>query len=204
MKKRRSAALHAGEDGRRVVCEEGAGTYISTRAENRPGPLDNRSGHREVVALNFFLFLPPPLYLSTLWLTIFYITMTRPGLGTGSPAKALCDRKTCTKLKTTNLPRGFSSNQRSAATARILYGEHPLIQRYTFKRVLKSLQTNLFFFNFSTSTVCQTLNIAFLFLGVLENKDFNVKVSFLYTFLISTYRLTKIFSALPTCAASRG
>lgn len=147
MKKRRSAALHAGEDGRRVVCEEGAGTYISTstRAENRPGPLDNRSGHREVVALNFFLFLPPPLYLSTLWLTIFYITMTRPGLGTDSPAKARCDRKTCTKLKTTNLPRVFSSNQRSAATARILYGEHPLIQRYTFKRVLKSLQTTLFF-----------------------------------------------------------
>lgn len=93
----------------------------------------------------FFLFLPPPLYLSTLWLTIFYITMTRPGLGTDSPAKALCDRKTCTKLKTTNLPRVFSSNQRSAATARILYGEHPLIQRYTLKRVLKSLQTNLFF-----------------------------------------------------------
>lgn len=141
MKKRRSAALHAGEDGRRVVCEEGAGTYISTstRAENRPGPLDNRSGHREVVALNFFLFLPPPLYLSTLWLTIFYITMTRPGLGTDSPAKARCDRKTCTKLKTTNLPRVFSSNQRSAATARILYGEHPLIQRYTFKRVLTTL-----------------------------------------------------------------
>lgn len=190
MKKRRSAALHAGEDRRRVVCEEGAGTYISTstRAGNIPGPLDNRSGQREVVALNFFFsFLcPPPLYLSTLWLTIFYITMTRPGLGTDSPAKALCDRKTCTKLKTTNLPRVFSSNQRSAATARILYGEHPLIQRYTFKRVLKSLQTNLFFFNFSTSTVCQTLNIPFYyFLGVLENKDFNVKVSSLYTFLMS-------------------
>lgn len=189
MKKRRSAALHAGEDRRRVVCEEGAGTYISTstRAGNRPGPLDNRSGQREVVALNFFSFCPPPpLYLSTLWLTIFYITMTRPGLGTDSPAKALCDRKTCTKLKTTNLPRVFSSNQRSAATARILYGEHPLIQRYTFKRVLKSLQTNLFFSILAHLPFAKPLTFLFIiFLGVLENKDFNVKVSSLYTFLMS-------------------
>lgn len=125
MKKRRSAALHAGESRRRVVCQEGAGTYISTstREENRAGPLDNRSGHREVVALILFSFCPP--IFSTLWPIIFYTTVTRPGLGTDSPAKALCDRKTCTKLKTTNLSHVFSSSQRSAATARILYGEHP-------------------------------------------------------------------------------
>lgn len=125
MKKRRSAALHAGEDRRRVVRQEGAGTYISTsaREENLAGPLDNPSGQREVVALILFPFCPPSLW--TLWLIIFYITMTRPELGTDSLAKALCDRKTCTKLKTTNLSRVFSSSQRSAATARILYGEHP-------------------------------------------------------------------------------
>lgn len=65
--------------------------------------------------------------LLALWLTIFYITTTRPGSGTDSPGKALCDRKTCMKWKTTSLLQGFLSSRRSAAIARILYGKHPLL-----------------------------------------------------------------------------
>lgn len=87
--------------------------------QRRAGPLDNRWGQARTFAFNSV-----PILLPTSWLIIFYITMTRPGLGTDSPAKALCVRRTSTKLKTTNLSRVFLSSRRSAATARILYGEH--------------------------------------------------------------------------------
>lgn len=126
MKKRRSAALHAGGETR-AVCEEPASRYLHhlSRSLRTDLELRYRSGQHEVVALVFFgfLFLPPS---SPLWLTIFYITTTLPGLGIDSLAKVLCDRRTCTKWKTTNLSRVFSSSRRSAAIAQILYGEHPL------------------------------------------------------------------------------
>lgn len=135
---KRGAQLRSMQEERRVRSARSKSEQIPTSLvktlENRP-EAQISVGTARSCGSSFVLFLSPS---SPLWLTIFYITTTQPGLGTDSPAKVLCDRKTCTKWKTTNLSRVFSSSRRSAATAQILYGEQSVfVQRFTFKCTFK-------------------------------------------------------------------
>lgn len=123
---KRGAQLRSMQEERRVrsARSKRADTHITCQeAWEQTWSSDIGRDSTKLWLCSFVLFISPS---SPLWLTIFYITTTQPGLGTDSPAKVLCDRKTCTKWKTTNLSRVFSSSRRSAATAQILYGEHPL------------------------------------------------------------------------------
>lgn len=189
-------ALSCAPCRRRDACGlRGASEQISTslvkKLENRPGAQISLGTARSCgsVVFCFVLFLSPS---SPLWLTIFYITTTQPGLGTDSPAKVLCDRKTCTKWKTTNLSRVFSSSRRSAATAQILYGEHSLCSSSglllnAHLSYQPYISVDKFAHNsrdviagFCANSVCfffVILKHSFLIAGDLENKDFNAKVS---------------------------
>ncbi len=62
------------------------------------------------------------------WLIIWYRSMILPPRSFDSRGKELCDRRTCTKLRTTNSPRDSSSNPHSAATAPTLSGNLLCIQ----------------------------------------------------------------------------
>lgn len=115
MKKKRSDGIRAEE-----ACAPEKPFHLRPLVRSSEESGDRAHAHRDKLWLQF-----PPLL--TLWPTIFYIITTRPGSGTGSPGKALCGRKMCTKWKTTSLLPGSLSSRRFAAIARILYGKQPLV-----------------------------------------------------------------------------
>lgn len=119
MKKKRSAVVQA--EGRRAVpaLRQKSAPLVKSCEETRSSQKSVGTTRSRGCVVFCFVFL--------LWLTTFYIIMTRLGLGTDSPAKVLCGRKMCTKWKTTNLLRGFSSSRRSAAIVQTSYGKRPLM-----------------------------------------------------------------------------